>query len=752
MATLQGIPGVTTREIDRSLFVESLALTTIGFVSTARTGPVNDPQFLTSQEEYFNSFGPPDPSAPGTYAVLQALRQSQSVWMCRVTGPDAEKPEVDVPGGASPGVVRSQNVAPFTIAAATPAEATGTEAENFNISGGSNDALDITVVTNGAPEAGSPFTVTLTAGAARTAAQVAADINAATTGINASDDGTGKVIIEHTDARSTSTFTLNTVANSAYVTLGLDGIVDAAQAGVDGTDNLQIDITNTGVAEATQEITLTAGSRTAQQIVNEINAVIGSGGSDVGEAFVINDLTGAYVEVRSKDANATSDIQILSASTADAASALNFVNTVQTGSDSGGTSLTFRERYDGDESVSVVISEGTGYSLGTNEVFKVAIYRNGTLVRTYDGVRKEAGVGQEADLFEAVIGTEGDPVDSLVTVEDNGAVTSAPVIGTYALEPAGSDPQGYTLSAGSAEVIGTVVSGVSTGLQLFKDKQSFEIDVLAAPGFVDSEVSVELIAVAEDRQDCVAILDPPFGETPTGVEDWHNGEGDYNGSHSAFNSSYAATVWPWVQIYDALNNQRVWTPPSGHMINRIAFNDRVADPWYAAAGLRRGVLSGVLALEMKPSDGHRSLLQGNQNRVNTFVDFKRDGIVLYSNRTLFRQSSELSYLNVRRLLLLARKAIAQTVKALVFEPNDPTMWREFRAAVVPFLDGIKQRRGLTQFTVIMNGQTNTPDLTAQRKARAVIALQTTPTAEELLVDFVLTAQGVESTQLSDLVF
>jgi len=90
----------------------------------------------------------------------------------------------------------------------------GTESENFSVATGVNDALKLK------GDGGSSQTVTLTAGAVRTAAQVASDINDQTTGITASDSG-GRVRIQSDTLGSSSSLEIETVANDAYTTLGL---------------------------------------------------------------------------------------------------------------------------------------------------------------------------------------------------------------------------------------------------------------------------------------------------------------------------------------------------------------------------------------------------------------------------------------------------------------------------------------------------------------------------------------------------
>lgn len=94
------------------------------------------------------------------------------------------------------------------------AEHTGTADETFNVQAGVNDALLIAI------DGGADQPVTLTAGGARTAAQVANDITVALTGGSSEAAGT-KVKIKTTAKGYQSTLEIKAVANDAYTLLGL---------------------------------------------------------------------------------------------------------------------------------------------------------------------------------------------------------------------------------------------------------------------------------------------------------------------------------------------------------------------------------------------------------------------------------------------------------------------------------------------------------------------------------------------------
>jgi len=250
----------------------------------------------------------------------------------------------------------------------------------------------------------------------------------------------------------------------------------------------------------------------------------------------------------------------------------------------------------------------------------------------------------------------------------------------------------------------------------------------------------EMIATARGRADTLALVDSPFGLDVGGVVDWHNGEGY---GHDAFNDSFGALYWPWVKVYDAYNKKEAFMPPSGFVTAQMAYNDYVADPWFAAAGFSRGLIRAGVELEMSPDLGQRDALYGDGNAVNPIVNFTREGITIWGDRTLQRRPTALDRVNVRRMLLYVEKVIATSVRYLVFEPNDPTTWRRFVGLVTPSLEFVKARRGLYDYRVICDETTNPAYLIDQNHMNGRLLLKPTKNAEVITIDFVVLSTGAK---------
>ena len=134
-----------------------------------------------------------------------------------------------------------------------------------------------------------------------------------------------------------------------------------------------------------------------------------------------------------------------------------------------------------------------------------------------------------------------------------------------------------------SDIIGTV----NEGLMAFSNPEVIDINLLSAPGWYQAEVTTAGIKICSDRGDAMFIAETPFGLTAQQANNWANGAGEFASDHSAFDSSYGAIYWPWLQISDPYTRKNIWLPPSGIVLAQYAYNDNVGQPWFAPAGLNR---------------------------------------------------------------------------------------------------------------------------------------------------------------------
>jgi hypothetical protein len=294
----------------------------------------------------------------------------------------------------------------------------------------------------------------------------------------------------------------------------------------------------------------------------------------------------------------------------------------------------------------------------------------------------------------------------------------------------------------TADVMGTDNGYVKTGLQSVRDFESLDFNLLLVPG-ADYETIVEGLEVCRSRGDCTFPIDTPYGLNKNQVADWHNGAGIFD-EQSPLNSSYGYVQWGWGQIYDSEIGDRVWVPPSGAVARIIAQTDATyGEAGRAAAGLVRGQISSWLDTEVSPSKADRDFLYSGGNVINCITNSPLDGVYLNGQRTLQRLPTSLDRVKPRRVLCYLQKTIAAAARYLVFDPNDPQLWKDFTNLVTPVFERAKASRQISEYQIVMDSSTNPASLINAKGARALLKLKLTPDMEFLQLDFALYAEGAE---------
>lgn len=291
--------------------------------------------------------------------------------------------------------------------------------------------------------------------------------------------------------------------------------------------------------------------------------------------------------------------------------------------------------------------------------------------------------------------------------------------------------QGFDISSTSA----AGYTAYKKALDTISNKDEYDINMIIVPGVLHSlhsSITTYAKDIAEERGDAFYVMDSVGYDASVA---------DAVNTVAGFDSSYAATYYPWVRIIDTDRNKPVWVPPSVVIPGVMSFNDTIAAEWYAPAGLNRGGLTEVTDTKTKLSQVNKDLLY--ENRVNPIASFPGQGICVWGQKTLQGRPSALDRINVRRLLITAKKFISASSRFLVFEQNTSATRNRFLNIVTPYLESIQQRQGLFAFRVIMDETNNTPDLIDRNIMYGQLYLQPTKTAEFIVLDFNIQPTGAE---------
>ncbi len=296
---------------------------------------------------------------------------------------------------------------------------------------------------------------------------------------------------------------------------------------------------------------------------------------------------------------------------------------------------------------------------------------------------------------------------------------------------------GHDISSTSAE--GTVA--YKRAIDSVSNPDEWDINLLVTPGLIythASSIQNYALRKVEARADCFYLIDvAKFAATPvvsTQITDATTDAGN-------FDTSYAATYYPWVKMVDTANNKHVWVPPSVVVAGVIAQTDQLSHPWFAPAGLTRGGLTSVLEPATRLTHSERDDLY--DGRVNPIAAFPGQNVTVWGQKTLQKKASALDRINVRRLMITVKKFIASSTKFLVFEQNTASTRNRFLGIVNPYLENVQSNSGLYAFKVVMDETNNTPDVIDRNELRGQIFLQPTKTAEFIVLDFNILPTGAE---------
>jgi len=310
------------------------------------------------------------------------------------------------------------------------------------------------------------------------------------------------------------------------------------------------------------------------------------------------------------------------------------------------------------------------------------------------------------------------------------------------------------LDATADETTSYAINSLNVAIDAVSDPEVVEMNTLAIPGIKNTSIHKKMIAACETRGDSLAIIDLQGDYTPsTENKDAESARKpnvadavSYVKDDLTINSSYGCAFYPWVLVKDDYSTNTVWMPPSVVALGTFATTRRFSEIWFAPAGFTRGGLSEnsaggltVTAVSQKLNSKERDLLY--ETNINPIASFPAEGIVIFGQKTLQVTESALDRINVRRLMNYVKKEISRVASTVLFDPDVQVTWERFLGQVNPFLASIQARLGLTDFRVILDETTTTPELVDRNIMYAKILLKPARAIEFIALDFVVTNSG-----------
>jgi hypothetical protein len=359
------------------------------------------------------------------------------------------------------------------------------------------------------------------------------------------------------------------------------------------------------------------------------------------------------------------------------------------------------------------------------EQFVITVLEKGVIKEEFKCTLRSKVDGNNKQLFVEDVVNDGsklirirlNPINTELNNNPNAILMNALVSGALT---GGSDGDPVT----SSQII--------QAWRLYEDPEDIVVNILINGGYTDPAVQLELDRIARIRDDAMAILDMPSDEQVA------QDAVLYRRNTLNLNSSYSALYTPDVLIRDTDNGRSLYVPPSGFVAGVYARTDRVAAPYYAPAGLNRGILD-VRGVRHVYKLGHRDMFADNQISVIQFMSGQ--GIVIWAEDTLQAFKSAFSNVSVRRSISMIKSTLRLATLPGVFEPNDELLQAEMRRICERLLEPIKQDRGLYNYEVVCDERNNKNATIANGDLIIDVYLDPTISAKRIHLNAIATRTG-----------
>lgn len=365
----------------------------------------------------------------------------------------------------------------------------------------------------------------------------------------------------------------------------------------------------------------------------------------------------------------------------------------------------------------------------------------------YNNAATGTYVGFEGILVDWVTNSLG----SVEPTEWTGAEAGNTLLGAtddfkFTVEFLNKTSLGANDAARRVAIVTALQASVNSNTDIRSD--TYEYNLILCPGF--HEVTDELVSLCIDiQEEAMVIGETPFNLNADDVVTW--------AATSARASSRNVAYYYPHGLASNLDGKNVFIAASGIALRTITYSDEVSELWFAPAGTRRGLVSGVTQVgyvsgtlgtpttfnEVALNQGQRDNLYKYFTNLNPIVFFPGRGILVWGQKTSAPDASALDRINVGRLIMYIKRQLRKNTMSFVFEPNDQLTRDNLKAVVDGFLGDLIVKRGLYDFATICDESNNTGDRIDRNEMYIDIALKPVRAAEFLYIPIRVVATNAE---------
>jgi hypothetical protein len=299
-------------------------------------------------------------------------------------------------------------------------------------------------------------------------------------------------------------------------------------------------------------------------------------------------------------------------------------------------------------------------------------------------------------------------------------------------------------------------SAIASSTTLREEQTQFNL--ICTPGY--PELISDMITLNNDRLNTAFIIgDSPLdlNSDSTNIENWATNAGlaaDNGPEGLVSRSEYLGVYYP-SGLATNLDGSSVVVPPSHMMLRAMIRSDAVSYPWFAPAGVRRGLIDNVSSIgyvdrnddnnyvSIGVTAGLRDVLY--RNNVNPITVLPGVGLVAYGQKTRSAQTSAMDRINVARLVVYLRNTLAKVAAPFIFEPNDTITRNQVKASFDAVFNDLVAKRGVYDYLVVCDTTNNTPARIDANELWVDIAIQPVKAIEFIYIPVRLQNTGASLT-------
>ncbi len=282
--------------------------------------------------------------------------------------------------------------------------------------------------------------------------------------------------------------------------------------------------------------------------------------------------------------------------------------------------------------------------------------------------------------------------------------------------------------------------------------ENFDYNLIICPNY--HETADELLSLVVDMQEeALVIADTPMDLSPDGITNPSTG---WAGTTKRQRNVSIAYYYPSA-LASNLDGKNVVCAASGVALRTITYSDDVSFLWFAPAGIRRGIITGItdigyvsgtlgtattfVPVALNPGQRNALYQYDASGDINPLVFFPGSGFLVWGQKTSAPAASAMDRVNVSRLMKYIKRQLRRNTLSFVFEPNDQLTRDNLKAVVDAFLGDLIVKRGLYDYVTICDESNNTPDRLDRNELYIDIALKPVKAAEFIYIPIRIVATG-----------